>query len=72
VLRGTSGKLDNTNAVPIGLEDDVSLAMGWDFTLLNGQTALASLTLSEGIPSGFYLGQHDPCGSHYFSSSLVS
>lgn len=66
-----NGQLDCTNSIPIGREDDVSLAMGWNFSLLYGQTAFLSLTLSEALPSGFYLGQHDPDGSHYLSSSLT-
>ncbi len=54
------GALDNTNGVPAGSEEDVSMAMGWDFTLGAGQTAMITLTLSELMPSGFYLAQTDP------------
>jgi len=50
--------LDNTNSVPAGSEDDVSFALGWDFSLAAGQTAEITLTLSDVLnTSGFYL-QH--------------
>ncbi len=65
-----AGNLDNLNGVPQGSEDDVSFAMGWDFTLSVGETALITLTLSEEVPQNFYLAQVDPSGIHYFSSSL--
>ena len=42
--------LDNFNNVPVGSEDDVSMAMGWDFTLGIGETALITLSLSETEP----------------------
>lgn len=65
--------LDNTNNVPAGLEDDVSMAMGWDFTLLAGDTAIIDFILSGTVPTnGFYLAQTDPDTntSIYFSSAL--
>lgn len=66
-----SGELDNTNGVPADLEDDVSLAMGWAFSLEANAVAVITLTLSEEIPgTSFYLAHHDPEGSHYFSSTL--
>jgi hypothetical protein len=66
-----SGELDNTNGVPAGREDDVSLAMGWEFSLPVNTVAVITLTLSEEIPdTSFYLAHHDPEGSHYFSSTL--
>lgn len=65
------GQLDNSNSVPQGLEDDVSLAMGWKFMLTAGETALITLTLSEEVPQNFYLAQVDPAGTHYFSSTLA-
>lgn len=41
--------------------DDVSMAMGWDFTLGVDEFATISLTLSELMPtSGFYLSHTDP------------
>lgn len=65
--------LDNTNSVPSGLEDDVSMAMGWDFSLAANETATISLILDVVAPiSGFYLSQTDPetGSSIYFSSTL--
>jgi hypothetical protein len=53
--------------------DDVSMAMGWDFTLAAGEAAVITLTLSETLPgSGFYLTHWDPDSDSgfYFSSSL--
>jgi hypothetical protein len=53
---------------------DVSFAMGWDFTLGDGQTALITLSLSDAMPqSGFYL-QHfdnDNSQSVFLSSTLA-
>ena len=66
--------LDNTNAIPAGFEDDVSMALGWDFALGVDQTAIISLVLSDIAPtSGFYLSQTDPDSqsSIYFSSNLT-
>jgi hypothetical protein len=65
--------LDNSNGVPAGLEDDVSLAMGWDFFLGVGDTATISLLLSETMPTGgFYLSHTDPDSNYtfYLSSAL--
>jgi hypothetical protein len=63
--------LDNTNAVPAGLEDDVSMAMAWDN--ISGSDVVSFL-LSETAPvSGFYLSQTDPDSNDatiYFSSSV--
>ena len=39
--------LDNTNAVTPGLEDDVSMAIGWDFVLAAGETAVASFFVGQ-------------------------
>lgn len=65
------GVLDNNNALPFGFEDDVSMAMGWDFSLKANEIALISLTISESTPSGFYLAQHDPDGVLYFTGDLT-
>ena len=68
-----NGNLDNFNNVPTGLEDDVSFAMGWNFTLLADETATIGLILDTTAPdSGFYLSQTDPDSLEtiYFSSSL--
>jgi hypothetical protein len=53
--------------------DDVSMAMGWDFTLASDETATVDYLLSLIAPaSGFYLTHTDPDSqaSIYFSSSL--
>ncbi len=59
-----AGTLDNANSInsdeyPYG--DDVSMALGWDFTLNEGQSATISLTLTQDITgfNGFYLSQID-------------
>ena len=68
-----AGSLDNTNGVPQPTPDDVSWAMGWDFSLVAGETATISLILSGTAPSsGFYLTQTDPDSNEtiYYSSSL--
>lgn len=69
-----AGALDNSNAIDgTTFLDDVSFAMGWDFTLAAGETATITLNLSEIMPQGgFYLSQTDPDSgtSIYFSSSL--
>lgn len=55
------GALDNSNGVPAGAEDDVSFAMGWDFSLASDQTATIFLNLGLAAPSeGFYLEHRDP------------
>jgi hypothetical protein len=59
--------------------DDVSMALGWSFTLLEGETALIDFVLSDTtIPTGFYLHQFDDPDdpfrvdlSIYFSSTLT-
>ena len=66
--------LDGTNGVPAGSEDDVSMAMGWDFNLLAGETGVISFLISSSLPtSGFYLTQNDPDSqaSIYMSSRLT-
>ena len=53
--------------------DDVSMAMGWEFTLGGGLYAEIDFLLSDiAPPSGFYLQHNDPDSpeSVYFSSSL--
>lgn len=69
-----AGLLDNTNAVPAGSEDDVSWAMGWDFTLASGYKADIRLILSDDAPLfGFYMAQVDDDSNEiiYFSSDLA-
>ena len=68
-----SGSLDNTNSVPFGSEDDVSMAMGWEFSLGADEIATIKLSLTKNTPSsGFYLSHTDPDSNKtiYFSSTL--
>ena len=52
--------LDNSNAVPQTFEDDVSLALGWDFILGINDTVTIDFYLSDVLnTSGFYLSQTD-------------
>jgi len=71
------GTLDDTNSIdsddyPNG--DNVSMAMGWDFTLDEGQSATISLTLTQDLIDfdGFYLFQIDAESQEtiYFYSTL--
>ncbi|MFH0725312.1 MAG: hypothetical protein V2B19_02980 [Pseudomonadota bacterium] len=66
------GILENTNAVDVNSPDDVSMAMGWDFGLLQGQWAVITLLLGEERPAGFYLSQTDPDSDYtfYFSGAI--
>jgi hypothetical protein len=55
-----AGALNNTNSVAIPPQD-VSMAMGWNFTLGSGQSAVITLNLTSGIlPPGFSMAQYDP------------
>jgi len=59
--------------VPAGLEDDVSMALGWDFILGLDETAFINFVLTDVIPtSGFFLTHSDPDSgeSLYFASTL--
>lgn len=75
-VSGTNPTLDDYNGgLDPGHEDDVSWAMGWDFTLAANETATISLYLTETLPSvlpGFYLTQYDPDSdeSIYFYSTI--
>jgi hypothetical protein len=67
--------LDNTNAVPYPLVDDVSMAMAWTFGLTSAQTATIEFILTEdilGVSAPFYLGHFDPDSNDgfYFFSNL--
>lgn len=69
-----AGSLQNHNAVSAGLEDDVSFAMGWDFSLLDTQTATIDFVFTDILPTvGFYITQLDPDlgESFYFYSTLT-
>lgn len=72
-----NGYLDNSNAInstdyPYG--DDVSFALGWDFTLGQDESATITLFLTQdlGNYSGFYLSQIDTDNDEaiYFYSTL--
>ena len=65
--------LDGTNSVPFGLEDDVSFALGWDFTLAVGETAIMTFVLSDLLNTdGFYLMQtDDDVGVNFEESASV-
>ena len=66
--------LDNTSGVPSGSPNDVSMALGSNFTLLAGEKADVTFNLETVAPtSGFYLKHTDPASnaSVYFSSSTV-
>lgn len=65
--------LDNTNTVPAGLEDDVSVALGWDFMLGANELAEIVFSVSSNAPiSGFFLAHidEDADDAAYFSSTL--
>ncbi|MBL1276263.1 MAG: hypothetical protein COB30_009250 [Ectothiorhodospiraceae bacterium] len=59
-----NGSLDNTNAL-LGIEDDVSLALGFDVgTLLSDESILASFEISEIDNGGLY--QYDAASDYGF------
>lgn len=56
--------LDNSNAVPAAAPEDVSMALGFDFTLADDETAVLDFIVGTAVPnSGFYLSHTDPGGS---------
>ena len=60
-----AGALDNTNGVPSGAPDDVSVALGWTFTLDLDEKAVFTIHVAPLLPVGapapaFYLEQMDP------------
>ncbi|MCP3866779.1 MAG: hypothetical protein GY703_01525 [Gammaproteobacteria bacterium] len=72
-----SSTLDNAIGMSIHgdttFPDDVSMAMGWDFTMEIAERALISFVVSEFQPSGvFYLAHSDPSSGEqiYLSSTL--
>jgi hypothetical protein len=70
----TSGSLDGSNGVSSSALNDVSMAMGWNFSLNAGDMAGIDFVLSDTAPaSGFYLAQTDPdsAASVYLSSKLA-
>ncbi len=57
-----AGSLDNSNQVTINSVEDTSFALGWDFTLADGETGLVSFNLVDILPSvlpDFYLTHAD-------------
>jgi hypothetical protein len=72
-----NGTLDNSNALPDPLRDDVSMAMGWDFDL--GPLDLYArihFHLSDTEPTAsFYLEQRDPdsqASVYFWSDSTIA
>lgn len=70
------GTLDNSNNngfFDTSEPDDISMAMGWNFTLALGEEALISLALGTVMPtSGFFQEHNDPNSNEsvFFSSTL--
>jgi hypothetical protein len=64
--------LDDTNAVTAGLEDDVSMAMGFDFVLAAGEIALMDFLVSSTPVAGFFMSHTDADTEEtiYFSGTL--
>ena len=52
--------------------DDISMAMGWEFSLAGGETANIDFILGQTMLSGFHLAHNDPDSDTtiYFSSTL--
>ena len=66
------GALDNTNAVPMGLEDDVSIALGFDLgDILVGQTWSMTLSISETDIGGIYHGDADGAVGAYINGTAT-
>lgn len=68
-----AGALDNTNGVPNTSPDDVSMALGWSFSLAADETATLRFKVGTQEPAGgFYLSQTDPDSqaSIYLTSTL--
>lgn len=68
-----SGRLDNSNGVPVNAADDTAMALAWNFSLSSTQTALIRLTMGETVPlSGLYLMQSDSASGRtlYYSGTL--
>ena len=70
-------QLDMSNGVPQGMENDVAMALAWDFTLGSGvgagETAVVDFMVAEQKPTdGFFLSLTDSDTNHtiYFSSTF--
>ena len=71
-----AGALDKTNEVPATAPDDVSMALGWNFTLAAGESATITFLMSAtDVLAGFYLAQTDADSvgqpTIYFSSTIT-
>lgn len=67
-----AGSLDNSNNVPAGLEDDVSLGLGFDIgTLLSGQSLLATFSISLDNIGGLSHTDPDSSSTFFFNGSAV-
>jgi len=49
-----AGNLDNTNGIGDGEQDDVSMALGWNFALTDTQYAVLNFTASTTAPANDY------------------
>ena len=70
----TAGALDGTNAVPQATPNDVSIGIGWTFTLAADEFAVFTFTTTDQVPPGaFAIGQFDPDSpaSVYLTSSMT-
>ena len=68
-----SGSLDNSNGVPVGAEDDMSFAMGWDFSLQADDMAIIDFIFTDILPSVDFFISHfdaDSNSEFYFYSAL--
>ena len=72
-----NSNLDGTNGVPQGSENDVSMALAWDFNLGAGigagETATVDFLMAESVPAaGFFLSLTDTDTNQmiFFSSTL--
>lgn len=67
-----NGSLDNSNG--LSGPEDVSWALGWNFALADGETALISMMITDQAPvAGFYLSQLDPDSNKtlYLASTIA-
>ncbi len=62
-------QLDNSNAIPNGSDNDVSMALGWDFTLATDETAVVNFFLSESNATIFFSSELNISGQ---SPNIVS
>jgi len=66
------GALDNTNAIPQGSEDDVSLALGFELgDILVGQTWTMTFTISDTDIGGLYHGDEPSGTGAYLNGTAV-